>query len=181
MQQGTDTAFILKIPIKPYLKGFLHNFYDSPYKLNQSDDIGIFLYHLLRRRDFKGKEFESLELCTDHFEITMPQYMAFNKGCNLINDYQIYIFNNYLELNMMRNCFLYLDGRMMHGSRLKDYVYAWIDDNNLVEGSSDWYHKIKKAYYRYRQKREKKYQKQVNSVSPKKRSHKTTLAPCSVT
>lgn len=145
----------LKVPIKPHLIGYLANYYETPYKLNQSDDIGIFLYHLLRRREFKERSYDNLSNCTQSFEVTIPKYFMIDRGCLLLHDNQVHIFNNYLDMMMMRNCFIYLDGRMMHGHRLKDYVYDWIDDNNLVEGSEDWYHKIKKAYYRYRKRKEK--------------------------
>lgn len=183
MPNHSDKTLILKVPIKPHLKGYLSNFYDIPYKLNQSDDIGIFLYHLLRRRDFKQKEYDGLNLCTAHIEVELPEYMAFNKGCVLMHDYQTYIFNNYLEMHMMRNCMIYLDGRMLHGSKLKQYILDWVDDNNLIMGvgSADWYPLIKQAYYRYRKRKQKKLKKQVNSVSPKNRSNKTTLVSCSVT
>ncbi len=143
-------SFKVAIPIKPHLKRYIQDFYHLPYELNQKDDLGLFLYHLLRRRKFRDRKYFSIDQCTERMEITVSNFYAFNQGCLLVHDYQIHLFNNYLEDMMIRHCITWIRGAEMAGMTNKAAIYKWIDMYDLDSGSQDWYHRIKKKYFRYR-------------------------------
>lgn len=147
-----EKSFLLRIPIRPHLKRYLKDFYSIPYELNQKDDLGLFLYHLLRRRRFRDRAYDSIESCTDCLEVQVSKFYAFKEGCLLLNDYQVHLFNNYLEDMMMRHCITWIKAAEMAGMSNYNAIHKWIELYQLDEGnySKDWYHKIKKKYYRHR-------------------------------
>jgi hypothetical protein len=145
-----NRSFKVCIPIKPHLKKYLREFYTLPYVLNQKDDLGLFLYQLLRRRKFKDKKYFNIESCTDTLEVTISRAYALDHGCMLMNDYQTHLFNRYLEDMMIRHCITWVRACEMAGMNNRAAIVHWIEMYELDEGSQDWYHRIKKQYFRYR-------------------------------
>lgn len=145
-------SFSIKIPVRPHLKRYIQDFYLLPYELNQKDDLGLFLYHLLRRRKFRDRAYFSTESFTDYLEVSISNHYAFKQGCLLLNDYQSHLFNNYLEDMMMRHSITWIKAAEMAGMSNYAAIHKWIEIYQLDEGKSskDWYHKIKKQYYRHR-------------------------------
>ncbi len=142
--------FRVAIPIRPHLKAFLQDIYDFPYVLNQKDDIGIFLYHLLRRRKFRDRKYYSLEGCTDSIDVLISRRYVIREGVMLLNDYQVHLFNSYIEDMMERHSITWIRSSEKSGMTNKEAIYQWMEMYNLDHGSSDWYHRIKKQYFRYR-------------------------------
>jgi hypothetical protein len=138
------------IPVRPHLKSYLQDFYQLPYELNQKDDIGLFLYHLLRRRLFRDRKYYSLEGCSDTVEILISRRYALREGVMLLNDYQVHLFNRYLEDMMVRHSITWIRAAELAGMTNKEAIYRWMETYNLDYGSNDWYHRIKKQYFRYR-------------------------------
>lgn len=138
------------MPIKPHLKAYLQDFYGVPYVLNQKDELGLFLYQLLRRRKFRDRKYFTIDGCTDTFEIQISHKYGFNLGCVLMHDYQVHLFNNYLEDQMMRHSITWIRAAELAGMNNKTAIYKWIETYDLEAGSSDWYHRIKKLYFRFR-------------------------------
>lgn len=145
-----DRYLKLTIPVKPHLKAYLRDFYELPYVLNQKDDLGLFLYHLLRRRKFRDRKYFNIDTCTDQIEIQVSMKYGFNHGCVLMHDYQVHLLNQYLEDQMMNHAITWIRAAELAGMNNKAAIYKWIETYELDEGSSDWYHRIKKLYFRFR-------------------------------
>lgn len=145
-----DRYLKLSIPIKPYLKAYLLDFYALPYVLNQSDELGIFLYNLLRRRKFRDRKYFNIDQCTERVEVSVSHKYGFNHGCVLMHDYQIHLFNHYLDDQMMKHAITWIRAAELAGMNNKAAIYKWIETYQLDGGSSDWYHRIKKVYFRFR-------------------------------
>jgi hypothetical protein len=143
-------SYSVAVPIKPHLKAYLQDFYQIPYELNQKDDLGLFLYHLLRRRKFKDRRYFSIDSCTESFTLLISHKYGFNQGCALMHDYQVHLLNRYLEDMMMRHAITWIKGAEMSGMTNKAAIHKWIENYELDAGSSDWYHRIKQLYFRYR-------------------------------
>lgn len=143
----------LSVPTKPHLKAYLQDFYPLPYVLNQKDELGLFLYHLLRRRKFRDRKYFSIAACTDQVEILVSPKYGFSHGCILMHDYQVHLLNQYLEDQMMNHAITWIRAAELAGMNNKAAIYKWIETYQLDEGSSDWYHRIKKLYFRFRKAR----------------------------
>lgn len=148
-----DRYLKLSIPVKPHLKEYLRDFYEIPYILNQKDDLGLFLYHLLRRRKFRDRKYFNIDSCTDHIEVLVSQKYGFNHGCVLMHDYQVHLLNIYLEDQMMNHAITWIRAAELAGMNNKAAIYKWIETYQLDGGSLDWYHRIKKLYFRFRKAR----------------------------
>ncbi len=142
----------LIIPVKPHLKSYLNYFYPQPYKLTQKDDLGLFLYHLLRSRKFRDRKYFNTDACTEKVEVLVSLKYGFDHGCVLMHDYQIHLLNHFLEDQMMNHAITWIRAAELAGMNNKAAIYKWIETHNLDEGSSDWYHRIKKLYFRFRKK-----------------------------
>lgn len=142
--------FRISIPIKPHLKAYLMDFYELPYLLNQKDELGIFLYQILRRRKFQDRKYFSIDCCTDTIEVIVSKKYGFDHGCILLHEYQVHLFNNYLERQMMNHAMTWIRAAELAGMNNKAAILKWIETYDLDSGSSDWYHRIKKLYYRFR-------------------------------
>lgn len=141
----------IAIPIRPHLKKYLQDFYDTPYILSQKDDMGLFLYHLLRRRKFRDPKYFCTSGLTDSLDVIISDSFTFDQGCLHLNPYQTHIFNLYLEKVMMRHCITWIMAAEMADMNNKRAIIKWIERYELDEGSVDWYDRIKKNYFRYRQ------------------------------
>lgn len=148
-----DRYVSLSIPIKPHLKAYLRDFYELPYVLNQKDDLGLFLYHLLRRRKFRDRKYFTTDACTDQVEILVSHKYGFNHGCVLMHAYQVHLFNNYLEDQMMNHAITWIRAAEEAGMNNKAAIYKWIEAYQLDAGSVDWYHRLKQHYFRFRKAR----------------------------
>ncbi len=140
----------LTIPIKPHLKAYILDFYTLPYVLNQKHDLGLFLYQLLRRRQFRDRKYFSLDECTDEIQIKVSKRHGFNHGCIILHEYQVHLFNKYLEGQMMNHAITWIRAAEIAGMDNKAAIYQWIATYDLDDGSSDWYHRIKQLYFRFR-------------------------------
>lgn len=149
-----DRYIKLSIPVKPHLKAYLHDFYELPYVLNQKDNLGLFLFHLLRRRKFRDRKYFQLDGCTDTLEVWVSHKYGFNLGCVLLHDYQVHLLNKFLEEEMMNHAITWIRGTELAGMNNKAAIYKWIEMYQLDDGSSDWYHRLKKLYFRYRKTKE---------------------------
>ena len=168
--------FTLNIPVKPHTKEYLRKFYDTPYTLSQRDDLGLQLFHILRRRMFRNEKYYSLEACTETFEVRISRKYVFDRACRLLSDYQVHLFNSCIEQMMMRHALIYIDGRRQSGdNKLKEYIYDWMAEYNVYTGSKDWLHRIKKKYQRYQKKQEKKTEKVPPAMSLEKSSLNITF------
>lgn len=157
-----DRHIKLSIPVKPHLRAYLADFHDLPYVLNQKDHMGLFIYQILRRRKFRDRKYFTIESCTDRLEVMVSEKYGFNQGCLLIHDYQVHLINNYLEDQMMEHAITWVRSAELAGLNNKAAIYKWIELYQLDEGSSDWYHRIKQHYFRFR----KKLIKRQNSGAP---------------
>lgn len=145
-----DRYVTLSIPIKPHLKAYLSDFYELPYTLNQKDELGLFLYQLLRRRKFRDRKYFNIDQCSDQLTILVSHKYGFNQGCILLHDYQVHLFNCYLEDQLMKHAITWIRGAELAGLSNKAAIYKWIETYQLDDGSADWYHRIKKLYFRFR-------------------------------
>lgn len=152
----TTRSFQLEIPIKPHLKKYLEEFYTLPYVLNQKDDLGLFLFHLLRRRSFRDEKYFSIDLCTEVLDVKVSRSYTFDKGCRYLHIYQAHLLNKWLEEMMMRHCLTWIEAAELAGLNNKAAIYKWIEKYDLDQGSEDWYHRIKKRYFRHRNYKEKR-------------------------
>jgi hypothetical protein len=145
-----DRFVKLTIPVKPHLKAYLADFFEIPYVLSQKDHMGLFIFQILRRRKFKDRRYFNIDSCTDSFEVLVSKKFTFNLGCRLMHDYQVHLINCYLEDMMMDHAITWVRSAEFAGMSNKEAIYKWIDMYQLDEGSSDWYHRIKKKYFRFR-------------------------------
>ena len=130
------------------------DFYEIPYPINLNEDLGIFLFHLLRRRKFKSDKYFSMEGMSDSIELTISDSYCFRKGARYLDDYQAYLLNKYLEKRMMNHCITWIMGAEMAGMNNKAAIIKWIGRYELDSGSLDWYARIQKNYFRYRKAKE---------------------------
>ncbi|AWW32424.1 hypothetical protein DN752_21015 [Echinicola strongylocentroti] len=147
-------SFLLEIPIKPHLKKYLEEFYTLPYSLNQKDELGLFLFHLLRRREFRSEEYFSINHCTESLEVKVSSFYTFDKGCKYMSAYQAHLLNKYLEEMMMRHCLTWIEALEMANVPNRRAIFEWIEKYELDGGSKDWYHLIKQRYFRHRKYKE---------------------------
>lgn len=145
-----DRYLKFKIAVKPHLLQYLQDFYQLPYTLNQNDDLGRFLYQLLRRRKFKDEKYFKIDTCTASFDLMISPSYVFDHGCILLNPYQTHLLNHYLEDQMMNHAITWISAAEMAGMNNKAAIYKWIENYQLDAGSSDWYHRIKKLYFRFK-------------------------------
>lgn len=150
-----DRYVKVTIPIKPHFKAYLSDFFELPYVLSHRDHMGIFIYTILRRRKFNDRKYFSSEGCTDTLQVLVSKTYALNLGCRLINDYQAHLINKYLEDMMMDHAITWVRSAEMAGMTNKDAIIKWIEMYQLDEGSSDWYHRIKQKYFRFRKNKKK--------------------------
>lgn len=143
----------LSIPIKPHLLAYLLDIYDMPYVLNQKDHMGLFIYQILRRRKFRDRKYFTIEECTTQLDVMVSQKYGFDHGCLLLHDYQVHLINNYIENQMMDHAITWIRGAELAGMNNKAAIHKWIELYELDGGSSDWYHRIKQHYFRFRKKR----------------------------
>ncbi|KAI9549896.1 hypothetical protein GHT06_005784 [Daphnia sinensis] len=87
---------------------------------------------------------------TETMTILISMNQGFKRGCVLMHDYQIHLFNSYLEDQMLKHAITWVKAAEVAGMSNKEAIYKWIDTYQLDSGSSDWYHRIKKQYFRYR-------------------------------
>jgi hypothetical protein len=145
-----ERNFAVSIPIKPHLKAYLEDFYPQPFVLTQTNDLGLFLYYILRQKNFRGRRFVMFEGKTETMTILISMNQGFKRGCMLMHNYQIHLFNSYLEDQMLKHAITWVKAAEAAGMSNKEAIYKWIDTYQLDSGSSDWYHRIKKQYFRYR-------------------------------
>lgn len=148
-----DKFVKIQIPVKPHLKAYLSDFFELPYILSQKDHMGLFIFQILRRRKFKDRKYFNIDTCTDSLEVWVSKKYTFNLGCRLIHDYQTHLINAYLEDMMMDHAITWLRASELAGMSNKAAIYKWIEMYQLDEGSSDWYHRIKQKYFRFRKKK----------------------------
>lgn len=144
------------IPVKPHLQVFLQDFYPSPYVLSQNDSIGLFLFHLLRRRLFRSRKYFSIEECTDQFELWVSRRYVLKDGCRYFHDYQAHLFNSFLDEKLMDHSITYISAALDNDSNQKEAIYSFIYKYELDSGSKSWYNKILKNFQRYRDKKQQK-------------------------
>lgn len=143
------------IPIKPHLRAYLADYHELPYVLNMRDHLGLYIYQMLRRRRFRDTKYFSIRECTDSMEVIVSDSFAWDAGCLLMHDYQVYLINIFIEQMMMEHAITWVRAAEMAGMNNRQAIYRWVELYNLDEGSSDWYHRIKKLYFRFRKKHEK--------------------------
>jgi len=127
--------------------------------------MGVFLYHLLRRRKFRDAKYFNTSGLTDSLHVKISYRFTFDRGCVHMNAYQTHIFNLYLEKVMMRHCITWIMAAEMAAMNNKRAIIMWIEKYELDEGSVDWYDRIKKSYFRHR--KSKKSRKTAVQIVPR--------------
>ena len=168
-----------KIPTKPYLKRYLHYRYPMPYKLSLTDNLGLFVYHLLRRQTTSAFHVKIAKQYNVKYTIRIGvKYLEFRQAINL-TDHTVVLFNNYVESMLKEELYKELESREVYFEATKDTytlktspftikagILSFLAKYNISESELS-YETLKKDYYRFRKKKQKKL---LTRLSPNKKS-----------
>ncbi|MEM8564923.1 MAG: hypothetical protein AAGF85_00585 [Bacteroidota bacterium] len=146
---------ILKVPVRPHVKQFLLHRYPQPFPLTETDQIGDYLYMLLRRHPMTDNKhsFHFSNYC-DVLEVSIANPRVFDRGAIAMTPTTTVKFNQYVD-NFMKECLVEQLDLLEEtgGMTWKKCIYRFMDRNGILEGRGATYENFKKYYYRLRKKR----------------------------
>jgi len=141
----------ISIPVKPYIKTFLHGRFGDPVDMNCHSYIGKHFHLLLRNQTAHKDKYIRLTGYTQRVIIRTSEDVFFRHG-HLLTSSSVAAFNSFLEDIIKEQMCMYIDARRSDKAANSKQAYEEFMDKFGFNDGSFAYEAIKKAYERYRRK-----------------------------
>lgn len=138
----------LLIPTRPHILKYLHFHLGESYFLSESDHIGLFLFHLLRRPMTDARRDHVMEDYESSWHVGLGSYGNGKWGFKDPTGKSVYQLNQFVHELMLDKFYTWVEVAVDHGQQAKFAIEAFMANYSFLEEDIQ-YDTLKKSWQRY--------------------------------